>query len=284
MASCSKELPDYLQAPAHVIEDTDIIYEDTLWIRHHDTPLKILAIGNSFTNNATTSMPWLIHTLNNDSICFAKLTQSGSSLGMHWTNHVYDSSEYTLYYSERDHWKLSGIKTIDDALNVLDWDIIIFQQLSGLSGIYGAYQPYLDYLVQLFYATNPDALLGWHYTWAYTPWSQHQDFKNYHYSSEKMYAAILEAADRASEGFDFRIPSATLIKRMREDYPEVENGFSEDGCHITDPLAQYALSSLWYEILIHPSSSTSCLNLTSYPGFVDPQAFQKALDILKDIL
>ncbi len=159
VASCSSEMPDYNGAPAQPPSDANLFHEDSLWIRHHDTPLKILAIGNSFTNNATTSMPWLIKTLNNDSICFAKLTQSGCSLKMHWRCHVDNSPDYMMYYTDNWRWKITDIKTIDDALNVLDWDIVIIQFVAVASFVYSSYQPYLDHLVQLFHATNPDALL-----------------------------------------------------------------------------------------------------------------------------
>ena len=256
---------------------------DSMWERHHNSTLKILAIGNSYTLNATYNLPTLINNLNEDKICFATLTRGNASLKYHWNSHKNNNSDYTLNYSDNGNWIHSSIKTIDEALRLLDWDIIVIQQVSSESGLYDTYQPYLDNLISLFRETNPGAKLAWHYTWAYTPWYQNDNFKNYNYDSEKMYNAILEAGDKASLTFDLSIPSATLIKQMREEFPEVQNGFSNDGTHITDEFAEYSLSSLWYEILISPYFSTSCLEQTFFPSNIDIRWQQKIMSIIKDL-
>lgn len=285
LASCGNDQePDgSVYVPVRQPSDSVIIKDDPFWQRHHDSSLKILAIGNSFTINATTYIPWLINKYNSDSACIARLTRSGCSLDMHWKSHENDSPDYDFYYSDKGGWTLSDVKTIDEALTMLDWDIIVIQQVSGWSGLYYTYQPALDNLVCLFHEACPSALLAWHYTWAYTPWTEHTEFKNYDRDSEKMYNAIIDAGDKASENFDIRIPSATLIKRMREEYPEVENGFSEDGYHIADDLALYALSSLWYEILVRPLFGTSSLGRTEFPAGIDTESIRRASDIIKDL-
>lgn len=228
-------------------------------------------------------MPCILKSLNGDSICIARLTRSGCSLDMHWKSHEANSDDYDLYYSDNGNWQHSDIKTIDEALNLFDWDIIVIQQASGWSGLYYTYQPYLDNLVKLFRETNEYAMLAWHYTWAYTSWTKHTEFKNYDYDSDKMYKAIIDAGHKASEGFDIQIPSATLIKRMREEYTEVENGFSEDGYHIVDNIALYALSTLWYQVMVYPYFNTSNIDFKDLPDGLSPDSLQKAFDIIKDI-
>lgn len=286
LTSCSDEPEgiDVRYLPAAAPADTSSYSDNPLWRRHHDSCLKILAIGNSFTINATTYMPRLIQRLNGDSICIARITRSGCSLDMHWASHAADSPDYDFYYSDNAGWVLSDIKTLDRALTFFDWDIITIQQASGWSGLYYTYQPYLENLVRLFHETNPGALLAWHYTWAYTSWTEHPEFKNYDRNPEKMYAAIIEAGDMASEDFDLRIPSATLIKRMREEFPDVENGFSSDGYHIVDDFALYALSSLWYEVLVCPLTDTSCLDTSTLPPSVSDIGMDKIDEIIRSLL
>ncbi len=285
LSSCEneQEISDLEYVPAKQPSEPSVYDDDPLWIRHHDSCFKILAIGNSFTINAATYMPWFINTLSGDSICIARLTRSGCSLDMHWNSHENDSPDYDLYFSDNGAWRLSDIKNIDRALLLFDWDVIVTQQASGWSGLYYTYQPYLDNLVRLFHEACPSALLAWHYTWAYTPWTKHTEFKNYDRDSEKMYDAIMDACDKASENFDIRIPSATLIKRMREEYPEVENGFSEDGYHIVDDIALYALSSLWFETMVYPYFGTSSLSASQFPENVNANTVQRALDIIADL-
>lgn len=275
-------MPVYLQGN-HRQNASVYEYKDPSWRRHHNSSLKILAIGNSFTINATTYLPLLLNNLNNDSICIARLTRSGCSLKMHWNNYETNSPDYDFYYSDQGKWRLSEIKTINEALRLFDWDIITIQQVSGYAGVYKSFQPYLDNLVGVFHAGNPDAKLAWHYTWAYTPWTKHPDFSQYDCDSEKMYESIIDACDKASANFDIKIPSATLIKRMREEYPEVENGFSEDGYHIVDDRALYALSTLWYEVLVRPYCGLSGLENTQLPYNVSAETMQRAFDIIKDL-
>lgn len=286
LTSCGDE-PDmpYMGVKPAASEKADSLkMNDPLWKRHHKAALKILCIGNSFTINATTYMPWLVAGLNSDSICIARLTRSGCSLAQHWTSHVEDTPDYDFYYSDGGGWKLSGIKTIDEALTLLDWDIITIQQTSGHSGLYRTYQPYLDNLVQLFRETNPAGLLAWHYTWAYTPWTEHPEFNNYGRDSDKMYDAIMEAGDKASIGFDIKILSAPLIKKMREEFADVENGFSSDGYHIVDDFALYALSALWYDTLVSPLCGTSRQELNSLPAGVREDGMDKVEEIIRGIL
>lgn len=268
-------------APVKAAEAVRSEYADSpIYQRHKDAPLKILAIGNSFTENATSQMAWMSDVLNGDSICVTKLTHSGCSLSQHWSFHVNDSPEYRFYYSDAGRWVLTEINTIDDALELFDWDIIVIQQASGESGMYASYQPYLDNLVELFRATNPNAKIAWHCTWPYRAGTEHPYFLNYNSDPLTMYEAILEAGDQASACVDLSIPSATLIWEMRKEYPEVENGFSTDGYHISDEMALFALSTLWYECLVTPLMGTTSINPPFYPSGVDAEYFERAKNII----
>lgn len=285
LSSCSEEPDGYRRdKPTEIPADSTAFKDNPLWQRHHSSSLKILAIGNSFTVNATTDMPWLINRLNGDSICIARVTRGGCSLKMHWAGHIENSEEYTLYYSDNGEWTLSDIKTLDEALEILDWDIITLQQVSGHSGLYSTYQPYLSNLTKLIHDTNPEALLAWHCTWAYTPWTEHPDFKYYDRNSEKMYDDIMKTYDKISGYFDICIPSAPLVKQLREEFPDVENGFSDDGFHIVDNFAVYVLSSLWYDVLIRPVYGTSRNSLSSLPWGVGQEEMEKAEVIISDVL
>ncbi len=177
----------------------------------------------------------------------------------------------------------SETKVFDEALCLLDWDIIITQQASYLSGIWSSYIPHIDNLQLLFREVLPGVKLAWHYTWAYRPGTQHDGFSLYDWDSEKMHAAIIEAGDLASEGMEYKLHSATLIHDMRKAYPEVENQFSEDGYHISDTTALLALTMLWHDTLIEPTNGVSSIANPVYPGDVNPESFGRALDILRSM-
>ncbi len=258
--------------------------DDPLWIRHHDTSLKILAIGNSYTYNATAFMPYLFNALNKDSVCLAMLTRAGCTLDRHWTNHSQNLEKYTLVYSDRGEWMQSLVKTIDDAVFMLDWDIITLQQDSRNSGFYSTYQPYLNDLVNFFRSAVPNADIVWHLTWSYPPNSLYEEFWRYDYDWKKMYDAIIDAGSQASEYCDYNINSATLVKEMRETFQEVTDGFSSDGTHVTDDTAQYAISSLWYEMLVAPKVRVSCLDRLKYPRGVNADFMPKTDSIIRYVI
>lgn len=245
------------------------LLQTEVYQRHAGSAVKILAIGNSFTHNAATYMPFLIENLNADSICIAKLTRSSCSLKMHWDNHLSNNPDYEFYYSDAGKWIESEINTIDEALLLFDWDIIVLQQASVYSGYYSTYEPYLSNLLDLIKTYHPEARTAWHCTWAYREGTDHPNFDEYDRSPQKMYDAIMETSGKVSEKFDITIPAATLIWEMRKAFPDAEDGFSADGYHISSPVALYALSTLWYEYLLSARCGTSSRSITDLPSSID---------------
>lgn len=280
-AACSEEKYEGLKCrPSYNGQIPDTL---AIRLRHKDTPLKVLAIGNSFTSCAINYLPALIERLNADSVCIAKLVRSGASLDMHWGSHLRDTPDYDLWYSDGGTFLKQGEHSIDATLAMLNWDIIVTQQQSGLSGIYSSYEPCLHYLLSLFHESNPDVLTGWQCTWAYMPGANHPDFYRYEYDSEKMHSAILYACRRACGDFDIIIPSAEVIRRLRMAFPNVEDGFSTDGFHLDwDGLGCYTLSSLWYECLVAPLTGVSSLDRRQYFDSVgmDQADIDRALEIV----
>ena len=258
--------------------------DDPLWVRHHESSLKILSIGNSFTSNATAFLPYMFNKLNADSICIATLTYPGCSLRRHWANHIDNREVYSLMFSDNGEWKKSSLTTLDDAIRLLDWDIITFQQDSGNSGDYSTYQPHVENLTELCRSVNPDVTLAWHITWSYTPGCSYEEFSRYDYDWKKMYDAIVDAGAKVSVYFDITIDSADLIKDLRESFPEIQDGFSSDGRHVSHKTAQYALSKLWYELLVAPAAGVSSVGTGDLPTGVNVGIMNKADSIIVDIL
>lgn len=284
IVGCGNEITDEYIPVKSVIVSKNNSKNDLYTTIEDSISLRILAIGNSFTNNSTAFMPWFVNRINSDSVLMAKLVRDGSSLAMHWTSHAQNSPDYDMYVSHDDEWVLTDIHTIDEALTCSDWDIIVIQQVSGLAGDYSTYQPALDYLVRLFKECHPNVMIAWHYTWAYKDGTNHPDFKRYNNDPLTMYEAILAAGDIASADMDFKIPSTKLIWRMRQEFPEIEDGFSSDGFHINNGFAAYALSSLWYECLVNPILGTTSIRPALYPKGVEPAMVARADTIIESII
>lgn len=220
--------------------------------------LRILAIGNSFTDNSTLYIPELL-TLSPDNtkkLFFAKITQAGSSLEMHWNNHLHGSAVYSFSFADAGGWITTKNTTLDAALDLTQWDIIVLQQVSGLSGIPESYHPYISNISTLIRNENPGVTIGWQMTWAYSNHSTHADFAYYGNSRTEMFDAIVHALSEVTPYTDFIIPSGTLIERLRASSYNDSMDLTADGYHLDQGMPCLALSCLWHEIIIAPCTGS----------------------------
>ena len=136
--------------------------------------LKILAIGNSFTDDATAYLPNLIECAKLARIKVAKIVLGGTSLEFHYNHAMKNDDVYDYYISEGGKsFKNLGKSSFYEAICDDHWDIVILQQLSQLSGQHNTYQPYLDSLIMFVHQQLPKTIIGWQMTWAYSSNSTH---------------------------------------------------------------------------------------------------------------
>lgn len=129
---------------------SDIIGQD-------NNQLRILLIGNSFSQNATRYLPEIAK---HHKIEFGHAEAGGCSLQRHW-----DSAAVTL--KDRSKGILYNNKSLLDFLEDGKWDIITLQQYSLLSGDTATYEPYFKRLYQLIKKYQPSARLLIQQTWPY---------------------------------------------------------------------------------------------------------------------
>ena len=123
--------------------------------------VRILTVGNSFTNNATELLGEVAESRGRKLI-HKRLHIGGSSLKKHHglavtpTNPIQGSG--TPY---------SNGETLTEALKSEDWDFVTLQQLSIKSHNASTYEPYISNIAQLIHRFAPQAELVIHQTWAY---------------------------------------------------------------------------------------------------------------------
>lgn len=219
--------------------------------------IKILAIGNSFTDNATTYLPQITSSLTNSTnILTARLILGGSSLEQHWNNHISNADVYEFSFTNESAWNEGGKSSIDKALDLTDWDIVIIQQVSGLSGCPDSFHPFLENLAFLIRTNIPTVKLGWQMTWAYSSNSNHPDFIRYENSREEMYSAIYSALKDVKLTTDFIIPSGILIELLRQSELNDSQDLTIDGFHLNTGIPCFALSCLWGSMLFDFDTSS----------------------------
>jgi hypothetical protein len=227
--------------------------------------LKILGIGNSFTEDGMHYLPDLLEGANIENVTLGMLVLGGCSLERHYQLYLSGDSAYNYKKScpGKNYWETARQKcTFREAVADENWDIIIIQQVSQNAGMYDTYQPYLNRLTEAMVSncSNAGVCLGWQMTWAYGSASTHAGFAGYSRNQDTMYFHIVNAVKTmiADTGIDIIIPSATAIRNIRS--TKVNNpplDLTRDGYHIDLGAGRYTLACTWFQALIAP-----CLGIT----------------------
>lgn len=113
--------------------------------------LRLLLIGNSYSQDAAAYMPFIMKNMKVDmDVQIGILMQSSSTLQNHVNNFNNETAAYTFYlYNGGNSWQNLGSKTIQWALYSYIWDIVSLQQASSSSFDWTTYQPYLNQIINL---------------------------------------------------------------------------------------------------------------------------------------
>lgn len=213
-------------------------------------PLRVLAIGNSFSEDAVEQDLYTLSIMGGHEIIIGNLYFPACTLERHWNNLKKDKGEYS-YRKINLSGKTDTIPncTMSKALHDEPWDIITFQQGSAMSGIYSSYRflPSLIKRVREIVGNRPKFL--WHQTWAYAPHSTHQGFKKYSGDQIRMYAAILYCTKKVlADNPELKgvIPSGTAIQDART---VLGSDLTRDGYHLDLISGRYIASCTWYGVL-----------------------------------
>ena len=202
--------------------------------------LKLLAIGNSFSDDAVQYLYTLAKKAGAKNIVVASLDVPGCELKVHRQNAQSDAPAYKYSKCSKSTGEKMKIYTNVSMLSALkdeNWDYISLQQASALSGIPKSYNGDLDYLVKYITKNRPlkTTKLCWHMTWAYAKNFREDKFKAYHYSQKEMYSAICKAVTKKiepNEKFSFMIPVGTAIQNLRTSY--IGDRLNRDGRHLNE--------------------------------------------------
>jgi len=221
--------------------------------------IKILAIGNSFSNNSMWYMYDLLKQLGIDStgIKLVNASISSGSLCDHVISIKGDYSKLRRITHERawGNYKEDdkGLYTLEYMIKQADWDVITLQQVSDSSFISSSYQPYLDYLIGYVatHAKNPECKLVWHMTWSYdqSEINKSNTLKTNYTNPYGLWNAISGVVQsvivpklKINGGvFDFIIPTGTAIQNARYHYGDI---LTPDGRHLNN-LGRYIAGAMW---------------------------------------
>ena len=208
--------------------------------------LKILAIGNSFTEDSTR----YLHDFATAAGIETKIVNlyiGGCSLERHWSN--IETNECAYGY------QLNGMITerrvsIDEILLEDKWDYIITQQASHDSGWLDSYEPFLGYILEHIRIKAPSAQILLQETWAYEITSTHANFMRYNRNQAEMYERLHACYTKMADKYHLElIPSGTIIQQVRTlpafHVPEGGLSLCRDGFHMSFEYGRYLLAAIW---------------------------------------
>lgn len=233
-----------------VVGSTTVTVED-----ENDGIVKVLAIGNSFSEDAIEYYLHGLATAAGEEIVIGNLYIGGAELSLHQQNATDNSSSYSYRkINVQGNKTTTADVSISTALADENWDYISFQQVSQKSG---QYETFIEPLPALYeyveqQVDNPHTKYLLHQTWAYSENSTHSGFVNYNNDQETMYKAIVDAYNKAADLIPVHkiVPAGTAIQNARTSY--LGDNFNRDGYHLNE-IGRYTAASAWFEILFGES-------------------------------
>ena len=204
--------------------------------------MKILAIGNSFSQDATR----YIEAIADGELFVRNLYIGGCSLRTH-AAHVKDGE--AAYTYEKDAEAIEPI-SMQDALTREEWDMVTVQQVSHEAGMVETYEPYIAEVLELVRKLAPKAKIHFHKTWAYEATSVHPAFHYYRSDRHLMKARIDVATKEIAEKYELPvIPVGDAVAFAREsaEFDAARGGINitRDGFHLSLEYGRYLAGLVW---------------------------------------
>lgn len=213
--------------------------------------MKILSIGNSFSQDAQRYLHQIARADGYDLQCF-NLYIGGCPLSYHFRNMLSEQANYIL---EMNGYSTGFRVSLKEAVLSHDWDLITLQQVSSQSYDFDTFEPYLSKVAEYVRALAPKAKIVIHQTWGYSSDSPRMATLNYG-CHEDMFHDVKSSYDKAAKKInaDFLIPSGQVLHDLlASGIPSVHR----DCHHASFGLGRYAIGLMWYRALTGNSVLTN---------------------------
>lgn len=213
--------------------------------------LRVLAIGNSFSQDAVEQYLYELADAAGKPIIIGNLYIGGAPLAKHAANVQADSAAYSYRKITADGVKTTTERTsISTALHDEPWDYVTLQQASTFSGQFDTYRKPLPLLHHYIDSVTAGSVRhAWHQTWAYAANSTHKGFANYNNDQQTMYRAIMSASSQVKTliPLDVLIPAGTAIQNARTSF--IGDHLTRDGYHLDLQIGRFIAACTWFESL-----------------------------------
>ncbi|MCA5004985.1 DUF4886 domain-containing protein [Sphingobacterium bovistauri] len=254
----------------------------TISVTAQEKVLKILAIGNSFSEDGIENYLYDLAKADGRKIIIGNMYIGGASVELHVKNSREDKAAYSYRKIGLDGEKVTTKEIrISQAIADEDWDYISLQQSSPYSGQHEAIMKDLPELITYVKSLKKShTKLVYHQTWAYQQDSKHKGFANYDNNQSKMYTAIADATKKISKMKDFAmvIPAGTAIQNARTS--SQGDTYTRDGYHLELTYGRFTAACTWYEKLFKKDvrkNSYTPEKVTEKQAVISKQAAHKSV-------
>ena len=217
--------------------------------------MKILSIGNSFSQDAHRYLHKLAKTYGDDFKC-VNLCIAGCSLRTHYLNMLANNENYYFEFNGEN----TGIKvSISQVLASDDWDVVTLQQASWASAKKETYSPYIEKLAEYIRKYCPNSKIYIHQTWAYEDGSERLKVNAGYDSAQKMFFDIQNAYLIAKDLINANgiIPCGeAMLKAIDLGIGKIHR----DTLHAALGTGRYLLALTWYKVLTGKDIDNNAFN------------------------
>ena len=173
--------------------------------------VKVLAVGNSFSNNALMYFKDIVTASGNQAV-----TAHAMIGGCDFERHMRHADAYEADPNDPDGHPYPGKKSLKELLTQDAWEYVTIQQVSHKSFKPETFQPHADRLIAYIRKYAPQAEIVIHQTWAYR--DDHPFWGLPDFSPDVMYKGLRAAYDGLAKEKGFRlIPCGDAMEAARRD-------------------------------------------------------------------
>ena len=227
----------------------------------YKSTLKVLAIGNSFTDDPTAYLDDLVISsgIDRTKLCLYVCVIGGSSLQT-WSE-KYNSNE-TVEITRKV--GLASVSTTSGTLKQIfsqDWHIVVLNQLSSLAINYGSLNPHFKNLRSFIRqdCTNQKVCMAWQSVWSY--YKDYTDNPKGIIGWSDLCSVTKEQINK--DGVDIIIPTGTAIQNARGSSLNTVHDITRDGHHLAFGIGRYIAACTWFQTLFSPIFNVNIVGNTS---------------------
>lgn len=217
--------------------------------------IRILAIGNSFTEDAVEQNLYELFADAGVDAVIANCYIGGCTLETHWNNE--NSTDDSKKNSNSYRKVVRGAKTTTANVSIAyilqdePWDFVIFQQGHGYYGKIDTHYPYIDNFIAYLakYLKKDSYKVGYQMTWALPDNTTSSYYAYYNSNQMTMYRACADCAKTLKErsGLDIIIPTGTAIQNGRTS--SLGDSFNRDWGHLEKSYGRFTAACTWFETI-----------------------------------